>query len=269
MKTGYSLLSKLTAVVLCVVVSPLAGFAQGTSSSQSAGQITAVVPQATRNGNIAKAREEVMWGDLLRTEPSGRARVQLRDGSILSLGSGSELRIAQHDANTQQTDLELNYGRVRSRVVQLTKPGARFQVKTGTAVAGVVGTDFIVIFEAGRMQVIVFSGIVQIVGINGAIMATVNPGQMVEIVNGVVNGPTQTPPGVQQDAINQTNANGGQATTTGAEGGSLLKTVLIAIGVAATAAVITAVTTNRDKERITSTPTFCSFCDKAVRNNRR
>jgi hypothetical protein len=271
MRAHFSLMYRVMAVLLCLLLSPLPSLSQGTSSSQPAGQITALVPQATRNGAVAKAKEEVMWNDVLRTEGGGRARVQLRDGSILSLGSNSELKVTQHDPATQQTELELNYGRVRSRVVQLTKPGAKFQVKTPTAVAGVVGTDYIVIYENGHMQVIVFSGQVVIMGATGAVLATINPGQMVDIVNGQVTGPTQTPPSVQQDSINQTNSgtSGGGASV--ATGGGLLRTVLIVIGVAAATAIITATTTGspRAADTPSPTPTFCSACDSVGRPQRR
>lgn len=261
MRVHFSLPYRAVALVLCLMMSPVPMLAQG-SSSQPAGTITALVPQATRNGSVAKAKDEVMWNDVLRTEGAGRARVQLRDGSILSLGSNSELKVTQHDPATQQTEVELNYGRVRSRVVQITKPGGKFQIKTPTAVAGVVGTDFVVIYENGHMQVIVFSGQVVIIGVNGAVLATINPGQMVDIVNGQVNGPMDTPPGVQQDNINQTNAgNGGGAAAAG--GGSLLRTVLIVLGVAAASAVITMTTSGspRPSPEPSPSPTFCTFCD--------
>ncbi|MDP9267606.1 MAG: FecR family protein [Acidobacteriota bacterium] len=263
MRASYSFLYRFVAIVLALTVSPLPALAQGSSSSQPAGQITALVPQATRNGSAAKTKDDVMWNDVIRTAGGGRARVQLRDGSILSLGSNSELKIVQHDPASQQTDLELNYGRVRSRVVQITKPGGRFQVKTPTAVAGVVGTDYIVIYENGHMQVIVFSGQVVIIGVNGAVMATVGPGQMVDIVNGQVTGPTQTPPSVQQDAIDQTNPGSGVVSGGGGGEGHLLRNILIILGVAAVGAIIYSTTGSPGPAPTTTTPspTFCTNCD--------
>ena len=68
-----------------------------------------------------------------------RARPSPRhwDQSILSVGSQSELRIVKHDPRSQQTTLELNYGRVRAEVAPVTRRDGQFQVKTPTAVAGV------------------------------------------------------------------------------------------------------------------------------------
>jgi len=272
MRDSYSTPFRLIAILLALALSPLPALAQGSSSSQPAGQITALIPQATRNGSVAANKDSVMWNDTIRTEGGGRARVQLRDGSILSLGSNSELKVVQHDPATQQTELELNYGRVRSRVVQITKPGGKFQVKTPTAVAGVVGTDFITIHLAnGHSQIIVFSGQVQLIGLNGAILATVGPGQMVDIgPDGTVTGPSQTPPGVQQDAIESTNPGNGGGGGGGGNGEShLLRNILIILGVAAVGAIIYSTTDEPGPRIITTTPSpTCTSCDSVGRPRR-
>ena len=265
MRATHGSFYRLVAVVLCLLIMPLPTLSQGTSSSQPAGQISALVPQATRNGGNASVKDDVMWNDLLRTEGAGRARVSLRDGSILSLGSNSELKVVQHDPLTQQTELELNYGRVRSRVSQITKPGGRFQVKTPIAVAGVVGTDFVTIYEGGHMQVMVLTGVVQVIGLNGALLATINPGQMVDIVNGHVIGPTQTPPSVQQTTISQTNAGTGAGSAGSAAGGagvgvagsSLLHTILVVVGAVAASSAVTVVTANTPPGGSSSSGTPC------------
>ena len=263
MRATRSRFYRLVAVVLCLLIMPLPTLSQGTSTSQPAGQISALVPQATRNGSNASVKDDVMWNDLLRTEGAGRARVSLRDGSMLSLGSNSELKVVQHDPLTQQTELELNYGRVRSRVSQITKPGGKFQVKTPIAVAGVVGTDFVTIYESGHMQVVVFTGVVRVMGLNGALLATVNPGQMVDIVNGHVVGPTQTPPGVQQTTISQTNpgnatgAAAGGGAGAGAAGSSLLHTILVVVGAVAASSAVTVVTANTPPGGSSSSGTPC------------
>jgi hypothetical protein len=268
MRAHYSLLFRLVAICLCLVLSPLPLLAQG-SSSQPAGQISALIPQTTRNGSVAKSKDDVMWNDVLRTEGGGRARVTLRDGSILSLGSNSELKVVQHDPASQQTELELNYGRVRSRVVQITKPGGKFTVKTPTAVAGVVGTDYVTIYINGHFQCFVFSGIVKIVGIDGVVLATVGPGQMVDIFNGQVTGPRQMTPSEQQDIIDQTNVNGdGGVGGTTEGGGHLLRTVLIILGVAVASAIITGTTTGGGRTPSVSpspTQTVCTNCDSVGR----
>ena len=96
----------------------------------------------------AAASTPVMWGDVINTGHLARARIALTDGSILNVGSDSNLTVAKHDAGAQQTDLDLNYGRVRAKAVKLVKPDSHFQIRTAVGVAGVVGTEMIVGYDA-------------------------------------------------------------------------------------------------------------------------
>lgn len=119
-------------------------------TSPKAGNITALLPVAkiTRGAGKkavitdAKKGDELVWNDVVKTEKGGRARITLVDQSILSLGSQAELRIVRHDARSQQTALEMAYGRVRAQVANITRDGGSFELRTPTAVAGVIGTDF-------------------------------------------------------------------------------------------------------------------------------
>ncbi len=187
---------RVLAILLSFLLSPLSGFCQNPGGApQRAGDIAALDPAATRNGTTAKAREAVFWNDTLETNASGRMRVSLGDGSILSLGSNTQMKVVQHDAAAQQTTLEMLFGKLRNQVVKLTQPNAKYEVKTPTAVAGVIGTDFVLIVTADKTTVIVFSGIVQVTPIGAAVTSgttstqavRVNPGQQVEVtaVSGV------------------------------------------------------------------------------------
>ena len=164
-------LRSLIAGILCVLLSPLPALCAPADASQRAGEIKALIPAATRNAKTAQAKDELAWNDLLQTGPSGRMRAGLLDGSILSLGSGSELHVVQHDAASQQTILEMNLGKLRSKVVKLTRPDGKFQVKTPNAVIGVIGTDFFVSYEAGRTTVICYVGKVTVTALNNATVA--------------------------------------------------------------------------------------------------
>jgi hypothetical protein len=134
----------------------------GGQAAESAGKITAVLPIV----NVvhgpqqipAALSQQVYWGDVVNTGHLARARVALNDGSVLSVGSDSNLEITKHDAAEQQTELDLNYGRVRANAVKLVKPKANFQIRTPTGVAGVVGTDFEISTEGDDTRVVVFSG---------------------------------------------------------------------------------------------------------------
>lgn len=250
MKTKkYGIGYQALALLLCYLLSPLTLFAQAGGAAQTAGQITALIPAAMRNSTPAKVKDDVHWNDVIKTEKTGRARIGLTDGSILSVGSNSELKVTQHDANSQQTAIELDYGKLRNRVVAITKPGGKYEVKTPNAVAGVVGTDFSIFYnpDTGVTTVMVYSGTVIVTGL-GALagtQATVQAGQMLEVSKSGIGTPQSTPPGTQQASISDTTTEGGTSAAAGA-GSHLLRNILIGLGVAV-ASVAIGVTTTGDK----------------------
>jgi len=119
---------------------------------QRAGTVTAILPVGkvararARAASVAELRkgDPVQWNDLLSTDTGGRMRIVLNDQSILSLGTKSRLRVIRHDSARQQTQLELSYGRVRAEVASITRSGGLFEIRTPTAVAAVLGTEFTV-----------------------------------------------------------------------------------------------------------------------------
>lgn len=216
-----SSLKHFLAVALCCQLCFLPAVSEIQAAEQHAGQINAMIPAATRNSQTAKVKEELQWNDLLQTQHSGRVRAGLTDGSILSLGSDSELRIVQHDASSQQTSLEMNYGKVRSQVQKITTPGGKFEMKTPNAVIGVIGTDFVVDVAPNRTMVICYEGKVSVTPTAGAHAEkntgqssaagnsiVVAAGQMVEITTEIPPGgfqPSQVPPAAAQNGILATN----------------------------------------------------------------
>lgn len=203
----------ITAIVLCVLLLDLPVLAGPQTAGQHAGQIDALIPAATRNDVIAKTKDDVDWNDLLKTAKSGRVRADLIDGSILSVGSNSQLRVVEHDAASQQTSLEINYGKLRSQVEKITKPGGKFEVKTPNAVIGAIGTDFYVAYLKNKTTIICYKGAVSVTPIgnvqilrnsgqtNSATNSiTVNEGQMV-VVSDVLPPPSDAPPSVQQSTL--------------------------------------------------------------------
>jgi hypothetical protein len=116
----------------------------GASFAQSAGKVDRMIPAGfiARGKDTAEAKQAdpVQWNDILRTNDAGRMRVALDDGSMLSIGAHSELRVVKHDVESNQTLIEMLYGKARANVVPIRKNGGSFQVRTPTAVIGVLGT---------------------------------------------------------------------------------------------------------------------------------
>ncbi len=226
--------SKTVALLLCVLMVALPALPQ---AAQTAGKVNAMIPATSKNAQPVHISDAVMWNDLLKTDTAGRARVGLHDGSILSLGSNAQLRVVQHDATSQQTALQLEYGKMRSQVVHLTKSGSKFEVKTPTAVIGVIGTDFFVDAQPDRTIVLCFKGKVTVSALAGTAAATsITPGQMTT-VGEQGPGPAQpTPKDLANQAMADTSIN---VPNMVASGGHQLKWFIpVAAGVAAAAAIL-------------------------------
>lgn len=180
-----NLLKRLLLGPLCILLCSLPVSGSPQTGAQHAGQIHAMIPAATRNSQPAKVKDDLQWNDLLRTTHSGRLRAGLDDGSILSLGSDSELRIVQHDSASQQTSLEMNFGKVRNQVVKITQPAGKFQVTTPNAVIGVIGTDFYVSYATNKTTVICYEGKVTVTPTGNA-QAQNNSGQASSTGNSIL-----------------------------------------------------------------------------------
>ena len=169
--------TKYLAILLnfCVVLAPaLPAYAQAPAAGQAAraGEVSARIPDASvsRTGlmQVAEVGLGVEWNDVVETAARGRVRIALGDGSTLNVGSDSRLIVVQHEQQSRQTDLTLNFGKMRSRVQRLS-PGQRFEIRTNTSVIGVIGTDFFIEATATLTRVIVYEGMVLVRNINPSI----------------------------------------------------------------------------------------------------
>ncbi len=184
-------------------------------AGQSAGKVTNAIPDETvqhpgePSQNPLKVNDGVVWEDLVRTLGAGRVRIALEDGSIINIGARSIMRITKHDVQSQQTTLELQLGKLRGQVVKLAKPGASFQVKTKTAVIGVVGTIFLVEALPDLTRVRCLEGMVSVKSISPAIAGetVLHAGEQTNV--GLGQAPDPSSPSMQAevtDELNLTNA---------------------------------------------------------------
>ncbi len=198
--------------------SPNAGGASAQSpTNPAAGQLTRLLPQVqidrASEHLVAAVSDRIFWNDDLRSGPTGRAHVTLKDGSQLNLGSDSSLRIVQHDAQAQQTSLDLLLGRMRGKITKLTRAGAKFEVHTPLGVAALVGTDFSLLVTSDDVELMVFEGSVRFTNLNGQ-TTMVSAGNKLRISrSGAFEGPSSTTAQEAQTAQNLTDVTGtsGQA----------------------------------------------------------
>jgi ferric-dicitrate binding protein FerR (iron transport regulator) len=162
-------------------------------ASPSAGKVSRLIPQVqidrASEHLVAAVSDSIYWNDGLRSGATGRAHVTLKDGSQLNLGSDSSLRIIQHDAQAQQTSLDLLMGRMRGKITKLTRPGAKFEIHTPVGVAGLVGTDLSLLVTNDYVELMVFDGTVRFTTLDGQ-SVTVTSGMKLHISrSGVLTGP--------------------------------------------------------------------------------
>jgi hypothetical protein len=255
------------AILICVALVIPADVAAQATQPQHAGKITALLPifNIVRGPQQtpASTAEEVFWGDVINTGHLARARVALDDGSVLSVGSDSNLTVTKHDSGAQQTDLDLNYGRVRAKAVKLVKPNASFQIRTPTGVAGVVGTDFALDSQGDTTRIVVFEGKVNFCALhNGVIGAcvTVGSGQASSVqFNSTPTPPVPATPMTITDMANATSPTG----AVGAGGGIGVAGVT-AIGAGAAAAVTVAAVVVRAASKTPTCPTTAATAAHVV-----
>jgi ferric-dicitrate binding protein FerR (iron transport regulator) len=209
------------------------------TTSPAAGQVSRLVPEVqierAAQRIVAAASVPVFWNDSLSSGPSGRAHITLTDGSLLNLGSDSTLRILQHDAQAQQTSLDLVIGRMRGRVVKLTRPGAKFEIRTPVGVAGLVGTDFSLLVTADYVELTVFEGVVRFAVASSGQAINVTAGRILRISRaGMATGPQPVTPQELQAAKDLTDISGApvQTASSGAVNSPLVPIIVsLSIGV--------------------------------------
>ncbi|MGH9777917.1 MAG: FecR family protein, partial [Candidatus Acidiferrales bacterium] len=170
-------------------VTILLPFSAGAQAADKAGEISALLPVAriergAQPPAAAKVQDAVHWRDWFETEARGRARLALLDGSQINVGSEARFQVLQPQGATQQTEVELQFGKIRSRVAGA--PGKRFEVRTDSAVVGVIGTHFYISRAAGLTTVINLEGQVTVRNADPSVPGeeTLEPFELAEIEPG-------------------------------------------------------------------------------------
>jgi hypothetical protein len=212
-KIGAQRFQRGVALLLCFVLSPSTGLGFSdipkTAAGETVGTVTGLVSAGARNGIRARLKDVVRASDNLTTDRSGRLRIELQDGSILSAGSDTQLKIVNHDPLTGETLVDLSNGRLRSQVVRVRRSG-KFEITTPHATITALGTDFFLDVSTPSTQVFVYSGVVVVAAGRGPtdagsrLVVDVAAGQNVVIDPRGISHLQITPDEMQQQTIAET-----------------------------------------------------------------
>lgn len=201
------------------------------AAPQIAGKVSGEIPSATdQRGGQGKANplnlsDSVYLQDLVETQVNGRVRIALVGGSFLNVGARSQMRIVQHNAQSQQTAVELKLGTLRGEVTKLTKGGGKFETRTPTAVIGVVGTIYVANATPQDTGVWSITGTVTVKNVDPNIPGTVtlHGGEFTHVAKGAPpTSPSVAPAGQVQSQLQNTDIQEGGIAggTAGVQGGT-------------------------------------------------
>lgn len=118
------------------------------------GVVVAAAGEARVDGREAEAGMRFGAGSAFTTGESGQMTLRLPDGSELFLPARSRAQVerlaGRSGSRGQDARIRLDRGRLESRVAPQRGPAARYRIETPTAVIGVRGTDFRVIWDDQR-----------------------------------------------------------------------------------------------------------------------
>jgi len=181
-----------------------------------------------------KAGDAVQLGDQVRTPADSKLKLLFRDDSVVTLAPSSVLKVDEQvlGATAPSSRFSLFLGTIRALVTdRYGAAGARFEVETPTAIAGVRGTGFITAYDATREETVVLglfdtTGVRSKVDQRGEREVRVGPGQMTTVRRGSYpHRPAPTPESMLRSFTGSTEVRGakpaaqGKAASTGRVGG--------------------------------------------------
>jgi tetratricopeptide (TPR) repeat protein len=142
------LLATFLWLALCILPNAPASAATAASARKVSGEAVyranAQSPYTALTAGTALAQ-----GGWVKTGANGWLELALADGSTITLANNSELELTSIKMGKGKREglLNLAQGKLRANVVKLAGTQADIKIKSGTAVAGVKGTDFLMMTE--------------------------------------------------------------------------------------------------------------------------
>ncbi|MCI1693105.1 FecR family protein [Aneurinibacillus aneurinilyticus] len=185
MRTVKSFLS-----LLLIMAVTIPGFAEA-KDTQKVGKITAVSgsSEVKKSGGTKQIKAfksmAITQGDTIITGRNGKVNMDLDSDKEVIVGPNTKLVISQLVQNARamsgKTNLSLLGGSVMVKVKKKLTGDSRFEIKTPTAIMGVMGTQFIVEYREGNSFVGVIEGTVAVSKPDGAQGPSVHANEQVHL----------------------------------------------------------------------------------------
>ncbi len=156
-----------------------AGVALAAPAGTVVGLFGGCIVESGGNRNAAKMGQPVQVGDTVEVPADGKLKLQMIDGSVISVGAGTRMTIAAYAADgagqRQDAQLSLAQGLLHAVVAPVEHP-ASFEVNTAVGTAAVRSTDWFVEASATTMRVGVLRGSVEMTSAATKRTATIRAG---------------------------------------------------------------------------------------------
>jgi len=168
---------------------------------------------------VAELDMELGAGALIRTGRNALCEITMPDGSTVKISSGSVFQIKStyinRETGKKSQKFSLFFGKVRAKVQKFMTTDSEFDVVSGTALAGVRGTDYGVVYDGVKSSVLVFDGLVDLKSVTEEFEPVlVSAGQMSFVPKGGVPEPIIDIP---EDVLQEWDAEAEKFTTAAAE----------------------------------------------------
>jgi hypothetical protein len=137
----------------------------GLAAATSAATVIAVSGSCTDHGRVLNRGETVQIGDTLDVPAGGNLKLQMADGSVISVAPDSTMTVATYsiDGSGRDVRLSLTRGALRAQVTSGTGP-SKFAVSTaaGTASVDSASADWFIKAQPDSAQVGVLAGTIDL-----------------------------------------------------------------------------------------------------------
>ena len=101
-------------------------------------------------------------GDTIKTGSNGKVTLEVNEDKEMKIGANTQLMLSELVQslrnNADKSSFNLKAGQVYTRVKNQLAPGAKYEIRTPTAVMGVRGTQFFVSLSNGVAEVVTLEG---------------------------------------------------------------------------------------------------------------